>query len=599
MDEFWKKRNKPSAAQLTGALGESVKEYLKKTELPGEKAAVTLNSFYPADAGTLVRTLEEIGGPEKRWSWQGGQAEDKTGYGGPAAQQRAQSGNGGWGQSGEPGFEQKVALVQQALQRDREAHRRQEGNHYTAGNTAGRGSGSFGGGNLSGESFSGAGAGGVPGGAAVGRSRPAFPTAGQGGAGQGAFHFPRTLPQDGRFESGRLNVPERSGVFGQGGAPRLPGWNEAQRAPVTYGPEEQWPQQAPYGMEQQREGERWQPPERSAPHTLPQPWGQREPWPVEPPQGGAATEPSRLALYGPREQEKMLRLLREKGLQTLLSGDTLEERNDGGQALLRLARLDADENAKASEGQDERTEYEPSSHKRDVAREWGVDPDELMWDFRKNGYVLEEDFIKSLYGDGEVAAIAGADPYYGPVRSAEPREEEKETGGLSEESQERYDQEMKWLQENRSDPAHAHVASFAEKFYFTALKKEEETGIPAEFILAQLALESNWGRSVPGEKGVLEESHNYAGIRSSENNPDPAGIVLSWSEEDHAYIAYKAFHNDEEFWDYYCNLLGTRYRTEGTIEDWARKAAESGYSETESEKYYKALIDVYGTLGFV
>ena len=183
MDEFWKKRNKPSAAQLTGALGESVKEYLKKTELPGEKAAVTLNSFYPADAGTLVRTLEEIGGPEKRWSWQGGQAEDKTGYGGPAAQQREQSGKGGWGQSGEPGFEQKVALVQQALQRDREAHRRQEGNHYTAGNTAGRGSGSFGGGNLSGESFPGAGAGGVPGGPAVGRSRPAFPTAVQGGAG--------------------------------------------------------------------------------------------------------------------------------------------------------------------------------------------------------------------------------------------------------------------------------------------------------------------------------------------------------------------------------------------------------------------------------
>ena len=37
MDEFWKKRNKPSAAQLTGALGESVKEYLKKTELLGRK----------------------------------------------------------------------------------------------------------------------------------------------------------------------------------------------------------------------------------------------------------------------------------------------------------------------------------------------------------------------------------------------------------------------------------------------------------------------------------------------------------------------------------------------------------------------------------
>ena len=41
-----------------------------------------------------------------------------------------------------------------------------------------------------------------------------------------------------------------------------------------------------------------------APHTLIQPWEKREQWPVESPQGGAATEPSRPALYGPREQEK-------------------------------------------------------------------------------------------------------------------------------------------------------------------------------------------------------------------------------------------------------------------------------------------------------
>ena len=40
----------------------------------------------------------------------------------------------------------------------------------------------------------------------------------------------------------------------------------------------------------------------------------------------------------------------------MLSGDTLEERNEDGQALLRLARLGTDENAKASEGQDGGTE---------------------------------------------------------------------------------------------------------------------------------------------------------------------------------------------------------------------------------------------------
>ena len=71
---------------------------------------------------------------------------------------------------------------------------------------------------------------------------------------------------------------------------------------------------------------------------------------MEPPQGGAATEPSRLALYGPQEQEKMLRLLREKGLQTPFSGDTLNQKSGDGRASLRLARTGADENAKASEG---------------------------------------------------------------------------------------------------------------------------------------------------------------------------------------------------------------------------------------------------------
>ena len=433
MDEFWKKRNKPNAAQLTGALGESVKEYLKKTELPGEKAAVTLNSFYPADAGTLVRTLEEIGGPEKRWSWQGGQAEDKTGYGGPAAQRQGQSGKGGWGQSGEPGFEQKVALVQQALQRDQEAHRRQEGNHYTVGNTAGRGRGSFGGGNLNGESFSGAETGGVLGEAAGGRSRPAFPTTGQGGAGQGAFNFPRTLPQDGRFESGRLNVPERSGVFGQGGAPRLPGWNEAQRVPVTYGPGQQWPQQAPYGMEQQREGERWQPPERSAPHTLPQPWEQREPQPVEPPQGGAATEPSRLALYGPQEQEKMLRLLRKKGLQTLLSGDTLEERNDGGQALLRLARRDVNPYGNLAD----------TSIKLEDAEEED-DDGPFSWLFPKKR-MIKDGMRKDLVWDEEKRH------FFGDRERMNDKTEEEERNGKTEEEERKDETENEELKESEKN----------------------------------------------------------------------------------------------------------------------------------------------------
>ena len=74
-----------------------------------------------------------------------------------------------------------------------------------------------------------------------------------------------------------------------------------------------------FSWARRREGERRQPPERGAPHTLPRPWEKREQWPVE----------------SPREQEKMLRLLREKGLQTPFVGDTLNPKSGDGRALLR------------------------------------------------------------------------------------------------------------------------------------------------------------------------------------------------------------------------------------------------------------------------
>ena len=95
-----------------------------------------------------------------------------------------------------------------------------------------------------------------------------------------------------------------------------------------------------FSWARRREGERRQPPERGAPHTLPRPWEKREQWPVE----------------SPQEQEKMLRLLREKGLQTPLSGDTLNQKSGDGRASLRLARTGADENAKASEGRSRKKE---------------------------------------------------------------------------------------------------------------------------------------------------------------------------------------------------------------------------------------------------
>ena len=115
-------------------------------------------------------------------------------------------------------------------------------------------------------------------------------------------------------------------------------------------------------------------------------------------------------------------------MQTPLLGDTLEERNEDGQAPLRRARLGADENAKASEGQGGGTEYEPSSHKWDVAREWGVDPDELMWDEELKRFLTPEEIEKRIWGDKEEnQRLFPIDfPYLTPEM---PREKEKTSKG--------------------------------------------------------------------------------------------------------------------------------------------------------------------------
>jgi flagellar protein FlgJ len=118
-------------------------------------------------------------------------------------------------------------------------------------------------------------------------------------------------------------------------------------------------------------------------------------------------------------------------------------------------------------------------------------------------------------------------------------------------------------------PAHlpvqvpTHVREFIDKVGAQALAASRETGVPARFIAAQAALESNWGRNeIRGADGA--PSHNLFGIKAtrgwSGKTADAVtteytnGAAAKTTEKFRAYDSYS-----EAFLDY-ARLLKTRYK---------------------------------------
>jgi flagellar protein FlgJ len=109
----------------------------------------------------------------------------------------------------------------------------------------------------------------------------------------------------------------------------------------------------------------------------------------------------------------------------------------------------------------------------------------------------------------------------------------------------------------------AHVREFIDKIGAQALAASRETGVPARFIAAQAALESNWGRNeIRGADGA--PSHNLFGIKAtrgwSGKTADAVtteyanGTAARTTEKFRAYDSYS-----EAFLDY-ARLLRTRYK---------------------------------------
>lgn len=112
-------------------------------------------------------------------------------------------------------------------------------------------------------------------------------------------------------------------------------------------------------------------------------------------------------------------------------------------------------------------------------------------------------------------------------------------------------------------PLPTHVREFIDKVGAQAIAASRETGVPARFIAAQAALESNWGRNeIRSADGTA--SHNLFGIKAtrgwSGKTADAVtteyanGGAAKTTEKFRAYDSYS-----EAFLDY-ARLLKTRYK---------------------------------------
>ncbi|MHD0644055.1 flagellar assembly peptidoglycan hydrolase FlgJ [Pseudomonas aeruginosa] len=162
---------------------------------------------------------------------------------------------------------------------------------------------------------------------------------------------------------------------------------------------------------------------------------------------------------------------------------------------------------------------------------------------------------------------------------------------------------VRLLDQSNDDNRPDHVAQFVSKLAPTALKASEKSGVPAELILAQAALETGWGRhQIRTASGG--ESYNLFGIKAGDHWTGKTAKVVTTEyvkgepvkqvEEFRAYNSY-----DEAFTDYARLIAGSpRYEKVSTAPT-AKAAAfalqSSGYATDPA--YARKLVAVMDSMG--
>ena len=225
-------------------------------------------------------------------------------------------------------------------------------------------------------------------------------------------------------------------------------------------------------------------------------------------------------------------------MQTPFSGDTLEERNDGGQTLLRLARLGADENAKASEEQGGGTVDAPPEKSEKQRGKLRYRRLSTYFQAAEEGNIFEvpqevdyEQMLEYELGRGGPADSGGPTDEYG--RKLE--DEEGEVRDYLDPGRQNHFQhmdartpsdlsleDMQWLMERRLTlPGYFSAAekeNITEEVAKAFLKAEEETGLNAVFLSSLFIAEGNWSVNTYDASTNTYSFYNFNAVNGNKEN---------------------------------------------------------------------------------
>ncbi|SDL72559.1 flagellar protein FlgJ [Franzmannia pantelleriensis] len=148
-----------------------------------------------------------------------------------------------------------------------------------------------------------------------------------------------------------------------------------------------------------------------------------------------------------------------------------------------------------------------------------------------------------------------------------------------------------------------HVRAFVDELAGPAQAASQATGVPAELILAQAALETGWGRhEIPDARGG--NSHNLFGIKAGSRWQGETTDITT-----HEYFdgqrtritdTFRVYDSFEEAFTDYARLIGDNPRYSGVVEapnaEQAARALQQGGYATDPA-YADKLVSIMNTLG--
>lgn len=159
------------------------------------------------------------------------------------------------------------------------------------------------------------------------------------------------------------------------------------------------------------------------------------------------------------------------------------------------------------------------------------------------------------------------------------------------------------LMANETDDRPAHVRAFLDSLAGPAKQAEQSSGVPAELILAQAALETGWGqRGIPTASGG--NSHNLFGIKAGQSWQGDTTAITTTEYVDGRPVKmvdrFRVYDSYTDAFNDYAKLIGDNPRYQGVVAastpDQAAQALQQGGYATDP-RYAEKLRGIMAQLG--